>query len=148
MISNITFRGYIVCEKDRVIKNKVQNFAGHKTECLINASWSHENMFECWGAPSNVTVTGNLEVRKGSTFDVSCSYGLAIPEITKVKYCVDDFCSTQGIKTMLNLSMSVDLNDDGKNVTCQPLSMFTDLNGYSNEGISPVRRLNVICEIC
>ena len=41
--------GYIVCEKDRVIKNKVQNFAGHRTECLRNASWKHENMFECWG---------------------------------------------------------------------------------------------------
>ena len=44
--------------------------------------------------------------------------------------------------------ISVDLNDDGKNVTCQPLSMFTDLDGYLNEGTSPVRRLNVICEIC
>ena len=52
-------------------------------------------------APSNVTVTGNLEVRKGNTFEISCSYGLAIPEITKVKYCVDDFCSIRPIVSLL-----------------------------------------------
>ena len=45
---------------------------------------------------------------------------------------------------MPNLSMSVDLQDDGKNVTCQPLSLFNDIEAYKNQGISPARKLNVI----
>ena len=47
-------------------------------------------------------------------------------------------------QVMKNYSMSVELKHDGKNVTCQPLSLFNDIEAYKNQGISPVRKLNVI----
>ena len=54
-------------------------------------------MDKIFAAPRNVHVLGNLDVSNGEKLNISCSYGQSVPEITSVKYCFDDNCTSQSV---------------------------------------------------
>jgi len=133
--------GTFKCEDGYEIKRN--NINSLNTECLKNATWKNEHLYECWGAPKNVKVVGNLDVREGSVMNISCSYDKSVPVVNYVKYCIGEICYQQS-KSVQFFYKSVKLKDDGIDITCQPISEYTILTGSSNKGISPVRYLNVI----
>ena len=48
-------------------------------------------------------------------------------------------------QSLKNYSKSVTIDDHGKNITCQPLSQYHDLELFKDDGISQPRKINVIC---
>ena len=48
-------------------------------------------------APKNVKVIGDVDILEGENLNITCSYERAVPEITSVKFCLDETCVTQPI---------------------------------------------------